>query len=257
LYKPCSLVESMFVDVHCHITDPLFNADRDSIIRLAASKGLIIVNAGEDIESDALSLELQSKYENVKACIGLHPNAIVKKRKEEIERDLAFMDSEAKHSFAISEVGLDYKGKSLDQINLEKQILIKIFEMAEKDRKPVIIHTRKAMEDMLGILSSFKIKAILHNFEGNSSQCQRACDMGLGISVSTGFLKFKKDSIIRKIRNDLIFTETDSPALSPNDQRNTPLNVIPLIEYISRIRGQNFQQTKELIYSNFLRMFYD
>lgn len=249
-------MDERFIDIHCHIGDKSFDNIRESI--LDKMKGeFIILNAGEEIESNKISLNLQEKYDWIKACIGLHPNQISIMNQGDIDKNLSFIEENIDKAFAISEVGLDYKNKDQSQIERQLRTLQRLFEIAEKNRKVVIVHTRKAMDDMLNLIGSFKIKVILHNFEGNMSQCEKACDMNLGISISTGFIRYKHDNIIRKVRDNLLFSETDSPALSPDENINIPLNITKIVDYIAGIRNVESNEIKALIYSNFLKIFYE
>ncbi len=250
-----NLMSNLFVDVHCHISDKLFDETRESVIESTKGK-MILLNAGEEYKSNIISLSLQDKYDWVKACIGLHPNIISNIDDNEINKNIEFIIKNVDKAFAISEVGLDYKNKDQIQIKKQKEVLEKIFQIAEKHNKVVIIHTRKAMDDMLDMIKSFKLRVIFHNFEGNLSQCKKACDMNVGISISTGFIKFKKDTIIKHVKDELLFSETDSPALSPDNNINNPINISRIVDYIAKIRGKTIEDIKILIYSNFLRIFY-
>jgi len=70
-------------------------------------------------------------------------------------------------------------------------------------------------------------------------------------------MKFRKENIIKNVPIDKLFTETDSPALSPDDNINTPLNIPKLLNYISSIKKMEAEQIKSVIYQNFRRLFYD
>lgn len=249
-------MENKLIDIHAHLCSNEFTS---SIDKLAKEMGndYIVLNAGENSRQNTEIIKLHEKYEFILPCIGLHPNEIAKISYDEAERELNYLIENVEKAFAISEIGLDYKNKDIYQMEVEKELLYKILEVAADNNKVCIIHSRKSMDDLLDILSSFKLKVIIHNFEGNLRQLERTKEMGINISISTGFMKFKRDNIIKKVDIANIFTETDSPVLSPDTKTNTPLNVKRLLNYIANIRGVDMEEVMSNVYKNFRRVFYD
>ncbi len=249
-------MEDKFVDIHAHLSDKVFDEGKAELIKKLSAE-YIVLNAGEDILQDKTILEDGKHYPFILPCIGLHPNIIVGKNYTELEGDLTFIEENINKFFAVSEIGLDYKSKDTYQIQREKEFFYRILEIAVKNRKVCIIHSRKAMDDMLEILSSFNLKAVLHNFEGNLHHLEMAQSNGINISISTGFMKFKKDNIIKKVQLDRLFVETDSPVLSPDENINTPLNIPKILNYVAAIKKMETEDIKSIIYKNFMRIFYD
>ncbi len=249
-------MEVKFIDVHAHLCDSLFlNNIKEIASRL--SRDYIVLNTGENSLQNTEILECSTVYPFIMPCIGLHPNEIAKMSYDMAMKELEYLSDNVSKAYAISEVGLDYKGKDIYQIEQEKEFLYKIFEIAQKNKKVCIIHSRKSIEDVFEMLSSFDIKVITHNFEGNLRQLRHAQDIGLNISISTGFMRFKKDNIIRNVELEKLFTETDSPVLSPDDKTNTPLNIPKLLNYIASLRDMNIEELKSVVYSNLRRVFND
>ena len=249
-------MEAKFIDVHAHISDKLLGNIRGKFLD-EISDSYLILNAGENKKDSERILEDGEKYKFLLPCIGLHPNEIAHNSYQAVQAELDFFSSNISKFFAVSEVGLDYKGKDIYQMEQEKEFFYKILELAEKNKKVCIIHSRKAIEDVFDAVSSFSVKAIIHNFEGNLRNLNRAQDLGISISISTGFMKFKKENIIKNVDISNMFTETDSPALSPDDKINTPLNIPKLLNYISSIKKMEADEIKEVVYKNFSRLFYD
>ncbi len=243
-----------FVDIHAHLSDKSFEGKLEALSK--ELKDFIVLNAGENHKDDEKILLESKRYENLFPCIGLHPNFISVASKEEIRQSLDYIAVHIKEAFAISEIGLDYRGKNESQISAQKRIFTELLELAELEGKVCIVHSRKAMEDMLKILPSFETKIIIHNFEGNQAQYAKAAEAKAYVSISTGFIKFKRDSLIKKISLDRLFVETDSPVLSPDEGLNTPLNIPKILDYISALRGIKQTELKEKIFMNFNNLFY-
>lgn len=216
-------MDEKFIDVHAHISDKSLENIRSAFLG-SISDSYLILNAGENKEDSENILKDSRKYSFLLPCIGIHPNEIAYKPYKIIQEEFDFFSNNISKFFAVSEIGLDYKNKDIYQMEQEKEFFYKILEEAEKNNKVCIIHSRKAIEDVFDAVSSFNIKAIIHNFEGNLRNLGRAQELGINISISTGFMKFRKENIIKNVPIDKLFTETDSPALSPDDNINTPLN---------------------------------
>ena len=151
----------MLVDVHAHLHFKEFENDLDEVIGRARNAGVTtIINSGTSSPSNKLSLELSKKYDIVKPSFGLYP---IEALSLNVEKELEYIKKNKNNIIAIGEVGLDYQ-ESEDR-KMQKEIFIKIIELAEKIKKPLILHTRKAEADVLEILESAKIKnVILHCF---------------------------------------------------------------------------------------------
>ncbi len=247
-------MEAKFVDIHAHLSDNRFEGKLDSLAK--ELKDFLVLNAGEKLTDNEKILLESKKHPNFLPCIGLHPNFISSATEEDVSKSFDYIAKHVKEAFAISEIGLDYRGKDELQISSQKRIFTELLELAELEGKVCIIHSRKAMDDLLKILSSFEAIVIIHNFEGNQAQYTKAVESKAYVSISTGFIKFKRDNLIKKMALDRMFVETDSPVLSPDNELNTPLNIPKILDYISALRGIKQIELKEKIFMNFKKLFY-
>ncbi|MCL4399031.1 TatD family hydrolase [Candidatus Parvarchaeota archaeon] len=244
-----------FVDIHAHMSDAVF---KDKLQNMMEKLGRYLVfNAGESPQDNDKILLQAGRYPNLLPCIGLHPNHISVSTEIEISAGVEYIADNISRAEAVSEVGLDYKGKEQRDIDLQKRALEKILEIAERNKKPCILHSRKAIKDILDMLGSFHVHAIIHNFEGNKSDCSTAAERGIYMSISTGFMKFRKDSIIRAVPPEQMFVETDSPVLSPDDSINTPENIPRLLDYISVVKRMDKEALMARIMENLKEVMYD
>ena len=146
----------MIIDTHCHVyTSEMENAER--VIMEALENDICLILNGTDPKSNQEVLDLSSKYENVYAALGYFYTLA-----DEIsDADILLLDNQLNNDkvVAVGEIGLDYyKGKG----NKDKQIELfeKMLNLAEKHSLPVIVHSRKAMQDTYDILKK-------HNVAGN------------------------------------------------------------------------------------------
>ena len=63
----------MLIDTHAHLTMPEFG-DLEAVLSRAKDSGVgYIINASFDLDSSKKSVELSKQYENMYACVGIHP----------------------------------------------------------------------------------------------------------------------------------------------------------------------------------------
>ena len=85
----------------------------------------------------------------------------------------------------IGEIGLDRSYVESKNICYERQkeIFCSMLALAEKTKKPVSVHSRRSLDDILEMFKTYNLgNVLLHWFDGNSKQLTRAMDMGLYVS---------------------------------------------------------------------------
>ena len=225
----------MIIDTHCHIYgSEMENAEE--IIKKASECGIQLILNGADPQSNEEVLELSAKYENVHASLGyLYTYA-----DEATEEDIALLDSQLKSNdvIAVGEIGIDYyHGK--DNSDKQKELFERMLELAEKHDLPVIVHSRKAMQDTFDILKRHNAVGSMHCYQGSAEMAQQFIKLGFYIGIAgpithTNNKKIRK--MVKKIDMDHMLVETDSPYLSPEGkrgERNTSLNIRYIIGKIA------------------------
>ena len=222
----------MIIDTHCHIyASEMENAEE--IIMEAADNDIHMVLNGTDPSSNREVLELSDKYDNVHAALGYFYTLADEITDEEIE--LLDMQLGSDNVVAVGEIGLDYyhtKDNRDKQIELFENMLV----LAEKHDLPVIVHSRKAMQDTFDILKEHDVVGSMHSYQGSAEMAQQFIRLGFYIGVG-GTITHKNNKKARRMLENTdinhMLLETDSPYLSPQEkmgEMNTPLN----IRYVSR-----------------------
>ena len=241
------------VDTHCHIDDRQFDEDRDDILKGISESMEFIVNIGCDLDSSEKSVNYAKNKKFMYAVVGIHPTEI-KNYNEEKEKKIEELLKEDK-VVAVGEIGLDYHWMVTDKEH-QKEIFIRQMELAKRSKKPVVIHSRDAMEDTLNILEKYPdVRGIFHCFPGSIESALKISDryyFGIG-----GVLTFKNSrktvEFLKKVDINRVVLETDSPYLSPvpfRGKRNTPLNVKYVAEKIAEIKGIPFEKVIEITTKN-------
>ena len=248
----------MYVDTHCHITGNDYS-DIPFLIEKIRYSGVskIIVN-GTDMESNKEVLELVRKYDIVYGAIGFHPTELDKFS----EDDLLWLEDhiDDEKIVALGEIGLDYHYDNTDR---EKEIDIfkKQLEIAKKHNKPVIVHTRDAIQDTYDILSEYKLKGSIHCFSGSLEMAMEFVKLGYLIGVG-GVVTFKNaKNIINVIENidlEYILLETDAPYLTPEPYRKykNDSSYIPVIaKKIADIKQVSEEEVASITMKNSCSLF--
>lgn len=282
------------IDSHVHLDFKEFDRDREETIkRFFDASGEKMINVGCDLASSIRSVELAGKHKNIFASIGVHPHDAEKLDNAGMEK-LEELATEKK-VVAIGEIGLDYFRPEYSGLPKEKQI--EAFKMqlglAQKHKKPVIIHCRDAYVEMLEILKSYNPpvngdpvssnnsvqdrKGVMHCFLGSWPIAEELLKLGFYLGF-TGAITYQKKSVMvtapaspkfklgepeifNVIKNtplDRILIETDCPYLAPvphRGERNEPSFVKHVAEKIAEIKGVSFEKIEKATSENAGKLF--
>ncbi|MBI4440396.1 TatD family hydrolase [Candidatus Woesearchaeota archaeon] len=245
----------VLVDVHCHLD--LCENIPEAVKRAKEAGVCSIIANGTNSESNRKVLELAKEYDAVKAALGIYPLEALELNGGEFDGILRFIEAHKKDIAAIGEVGIDnhhVKGKVEEQ----KKQFIKIIELSESIRKPMIVHSRKAEADVLDLLESSNVKkAVMHCFGGNMKLVKRAEDLGHYFSIPTNIVSLKHfQEVVQRVQMDRILTETDAPWLSPfKDRKNEPAFIVESIKKIAEVKGITQEEAGKIIFMNYQRVF--
>lgn len=247
------------VDVHAHFDLGEYDQDIKEVLEgcKKANVKAVVIN-GVHPESNRKVLKLSKEHPLLKPALGYYPTHIVEDKWEKIEEELDFI-LKNREKVALGEVGLDYK-ETTDEAGKKKQreAFEKIIKISEKTKKPLIIHSRKAEEDVISMLESSTLKnPVMHCFMGKTKLWQKAADNGYNFSIPVIVNKLQQFQELVKYANiNQILTETDSPYLAPvQGERNTPANVAIAIKKIAEIKGFTEEETANTIFMNYQRLF--
>ena len=246
------------IDTHCHITMKDYD-DIPFLINKIRESGVnkIIVN-GTDMESNLEVLELTKKYDIVYGAIGFHPTELDGFKEsyfdwlEEHIRDDKIV--------ALGEIGLDYHYDNTDK-EQENYVFKKQLEIARKHNKPVIIHSRDAIQDTYNILKEYNVRGCLHCYSGSLEMAREFIKLGFLLGVG-GVITFKNAknivNVIKNIDLEYILLETDAPYLTPEPYRKNKndSSYIPVIaRKIAEIKEVNLEVIEKTTNENAKRLF--
>lgn len=217
----------MIIDTHCHIyASEMENAEE--IIKEAAENDIHIILNGTDPSSNREVLELAGKYDNIHAALGY----LYSFADEVTDDDISLLDSQLENDevIAVGEIGIDYY-HTRDNKDRQKELFEKMLDLAEKHGLPVIVHSRKSMQDTFDMLKSRDVAGSMHCYQGSAEMAREFIKLGFYIGIG-GPVTYPNNKKVRKTVKEIdighMLVETDSPYLTPQEKRpekNTPLNL--------------------------------
>ncbi len=211
-----------------------------------------------DFETSVRSLSLfQKEQDIVTQFIGIHPQTATYSEFIELEKfkNLFFINQNTIDG--IGEIGLDPTyNKTDDDFLKQKKIFCALLELSEKYQKPISLHSRRSVDEIINILTTYDIKGILfHWFAGNKKQLTKIMDMGFFVSYGPVSLYSKDRNIfIKKTNICQILVETDGPLFYSKCLSNFPsssISCLPsIINHISKILDISYFDFVEILEKN-------
>ena len=132
---------SAWVDTHAHLDDPRFDPDREEVLERARASGVTsIVTMGVDLPSSRAAVSLAERYNQVRAAVGVQPNAASQVGADAVNESLSELLTHSR-VVAVGEIGLDYywdqSPRDVQQAVFEAQLAL-----AREAGKPVVVHIR-------------------------------------------------------------------------------------------------------------------
>lgn len=250
------------VDSHCHL-DMLAaqGVDLSEILERSRAAGVKYHQTiCTSMDNFPEILKIAEGFEGVFASLGVHPNEVENIISPE---ELVNLSSSPK-VIGLGETGLDYYREATDK-NKQRRSFASHIEAAAVTSLPLIVHTREAEEDTIGILASEykskEFKGLIHCFTSSKNLARSMLDIGFYISIS-GIVTFKNAQNLREVVSfvpmDRLLIETDSPYLAPVPMRgktNEPSYVRYVAEFIAELKNLKTEEAASVTTKNFFDLF--
>lgn len=243
----------MYVDTHCHLDSRECN-DIERVIKNVENN--IIIVSGYDDDSNKEVIDLIEKYPNVYGTIGIHPSEVK-------TSNLSIIEKYVNHPkvVGIGEIGLDYHYGKEDK-ELQIDYLKKQIEIARKNNKTVVIHSRNAALDTLEIIAENPdVNYVMHCYSYSLEMAKQLLKYHVKFGIG-GVLTFKNSKELKKVVESIpleyLLLETDSPWLSPEPfrgQKNEPKNVILVAQKIAEIKNISLEIVLKITTQNAMCQF--
>lgn len=266
------------VDTHTHLDGEEFDEDRSEVILRAKEAGVgMVFLPAIDVKTSEAVLKLSHEYPGYAyPMVGLHPEEVKVDWKEQLKKIEAILDEHLtavdglngikykSDYIAIGEIGLDfYWSREFEKEQLEafeKQV-----EWSCETGLPLMIHCRKAQNEMLHILRKWKDKlpgGVFHCFTGNQQEAKELLEydnfvLGIG-GVSTFKSSHLREDLPAAVPLERIVLETDSPYMAPvpyRGKRNESAFVVQVMKTLATAYGVSEEEVAKVTNQNVERVF--
>ena len=252
----------MLIDTHCHLDGSEFNLDRVNVIANAINQGVVkMIVPAVARENFAKVIDLSQQHAQIYIALGIHPMYVDKAHpsdlvllKQLISEQLNDPNSKL---VAIGEIGLDFfvtkENRETQEYFLSEQLKI-----AQEFNLPVILHVRRAVDDVLKHLRrQLVIGGIAHAFNGSLQQAQAFIQLNFKLGFG-GAMTYTRALKIRELAKVLplesIVLETDSPDIAPEwigtKARNEPAQLLKIAQTLADIKALKLAQIIEVTSKN-------
>lgn len=260
-----------FIDTHTHLDGDEFRDDLPAVIERARAAGVShVFLPAIDLKSTDTVLGVCQQYPHYAyPMIGLHPEEV----KPDWENVLDLMHQRLLDNIAhqqpvrfiaVGEVGLDfYWSREYEKEQLaafEQQM-----EWSVETRLPLMIHCRKAQNEMVRLLRHYERElpgGVFHCFTGNQNEATELLSFDRFVLGIGGVLTFKSSHL----REDLpaavplsrIVLETDSPYMAPvphRGKRNESAFVSLVLQQLAQSYGVSEEEVATTTNATVKRVF--
>jgi len=262
----------MWLDTHCHLDAPEFDADRAAVMQRARDAGVDLIVVPAVTPSTFAPARLAAEQCQGAYALGIHPLYVRAMPAQQALAELAQALDAARHDprlVAVGEIGLDFFVPALqDEASraLQEVIYTAQLDLAVAHGLPVILHVRRSADGLLKHLRRLRdagrpvAGGVAHAFNGSPQQAQAFIDLGFKLGFG-GAMTFERALQIRRLAADLpdeaIVLETDAPDIPPHwlyqtaearaqgaRSRNEPAELPRIAQTLAELRGWTLARTQ-------------
>lgn len=232
----------MLIDTHLHLDAAEFDPDRDEVLngcRTAGVGGFVVPSVDRD-SFTRVALLAEGNLD-IHPAFGIHPLFVG----AAIDDDIAVLEAtlQSGRCVAVGEIGLDHYVTDVDP-DRQLYFFSAQLRLAQRFELPVILHLRRAQDDVLKQLRRIRVcGGIAHAFNGSRQQADAFMSLGFKLGFG-GAMTFEGSRRIRRLAAELpleaIVLETDAPDMAPawgQGRRNEPVNLVRYAQVLADLRG--------------------
>ena len=238
------------IDTHAHLDEV---PDLEGALKRAQDAGVLaIVGVGTDLASNEKILQLADRFPNfVLPAVGLHPWRL---DGVDLEANARFIEKELSRCVALGEVGLDFAVKTPRE--KQEEILQRLLSLAFRERKPVLLHARRAWGEAFQLLKSFALEmAIFHWYSGPLDVLQKVFEQGYFISATPAAAYSERHrAAIQAAPLSQLVLETDAPEVY-RGVPSEPADLRKALQSVSEVKDMKAEEVARHTYRNASEIF--
>jgi TatD DNase family protein len=244
------------IDTHAHLDACELPAE-DLVARAAAAGVRRIVAVGCGIDSCRRTLEIAAAHDGVFAALGIHPHQAADEDADRLDELAGLLTTP--RAVAVGEIGLDYF-RDYAPRDAQRRLFSAQLELAGSLAKPVVVHTRDAEDDTLGLLTGFDGTVVIHCFS-SPRLLKEVLARDYYVSFA-GNVTYPRAHDLREaaraVDPERLLLETDAPYLAPQPRRgrpNEPALIVHTFAAVAELRRTTVEALAEQVLENGRRAF--
>ncbi|MGB5329226.1 MAG: TatD family hydrolase [Gammaproteobacteria bacterium] len=229
------------IDSHCHLDDDRFDDCREQVLAQAALAGVtrLVIPATTANRWEKVK-QVCADHDGLYPAYGLHPMFVEQHQVAHLRELDEWLERE--HPIAVGECGIDFFHSRVDE-KWQRQLFLEQLQLANTHRLPLIVHVRKAMDEVISLLRKHaRYGGVVHSFAGSQQQALQLHDLGfkLGIAATVGFERAKKlRSVVAAMPAEALLLESDAPdqpGTAHRGQLNQPAYILEHLQTMAELR---------------------
>lgn len=248
-----------FVDSHIHFSDSAYNEYLKLMADTMINLNIQSYSVSVDLNSSAKNIEIKNEYfkdhDLFKPFVGIHPQYA---SLQALESFNDFYELKKNDIMGIGEIGLDPTytlNSTSNDLATQRIVFNDMLKIAEENHMPVSVHSRRSLDDVLEIITSYRLKSVVfHWFDGSKKFLRRINEHGYYVSFGPYSLySGDKRILLNECDLSLLLLETDGPVSYRRCFENvitSPIFIISLINFVSFILKRDFDDVCNIVYKN-------
>ena len=230
------------IDSHCHLDDDRFDGRREDVIAQAAAVNVtrMVIPATTANRWEKVKQVCEGR-DGLHAAYGLHPMFIEQHQASHLRELDEWLERE--QPIAVGECGIDFYDSRIDE-KWQLQLFTEQLQLANNHHLPVIVHVRKAMDEVISaVRKQARFGGVVHSFAGSQQQAQQLYDAGfkLGIGATLSFERAQKlRRVVAAMPEDSLLIESDAPdqpGAAHRGELNEPAFIVDHLQTMAELRN--------------------
>jgi TatD DNase family protein len=209
-----------WIDSHCHLDAPEFDADRDAVAASARAAGVAMLVLPAVLPAHFAAVQALAHRLGLAYALGIHPLYVHQAGDDALERlaDALAAARDDPRLVAVGEIGLDHFVPGLDRARQDHFYRAQL-KIAREAGLPVILHVRRSADGLLAGLRRIEVPGgIAHAFNGSRQQADHFAALGFRLGFGgamTHERALQIQALARELPETVPVLETDAPDIPP------------------------------------------
>jgi len=248
------------IDSHCHLDDDRFDDCRQQVLAQAAQAGItrLVIPATTANRWEKVK-QVCADHDGLYPAYGLHPMFVEQHQVIHLRELDEWLERE--QPIAVGECGIDFFHSRVDE-KWQRQLFLEQLQLANTYRLPLIVHVRKAMDEVISLLRKHaRHGGVVHSFAGSQQQALQLHDLGfkLGIAATVGFERARKlRAVVAAMPAEALLLESDAPdqpGAAHRGQLNQPAYIAEHFQTMAELRQCSPEELAATLNQNASQLF--